>query len=117
MTQSSRFYEVQKYFTWTNHVYSGAMIVINEDYYQTMPEDIQAILNEEGALAGDLQIKWNRENVDKAIKIMEDYGVTVSEITPELKTAFEDAAKKVWDQFKSEYDTSAMDYIFNNLSQ
>lgn len=117
LTQSSRFYEVQKYFTWTNHVYSGAMIVINEDYYQTMPEDIQAILNEEGALAGDLQIKWNRENVDKAIKIMEDYGVTVSEITPELKTAFEDAAKKVWDQFKSEYDTSAMDYIFNNLSQ
>lgn len=115
LTQSNRFYEVQKYFTWTNHVYSGAMIVVNEDYYQKLPEDIQQVLSEEGEAAGKLQVQWNRENVAHAVKVMEDAGVIISSINPEMDAAFKQAALKVWDRFKDQYKKEAMNYIFENL--
>jgi len=117
LTASSKFYEVQTHFTWTNHVYSGGGLGINEKFYQSLPKEYQAIIAEEGAIAGSNQIKWNRENVATCIKTMEAYGTKISELTPEMQEIFKTAATKVWEQFKDKYDAEAMDYIFKNLGK
>jgi len=115
LTVTQKFYEVQDYFIWTNHVYSGCAITINEDYFKTLPEDIQQILMEEGERCGELAIKWNREDIDGYVKVMEDYGLTIMDLSEELKEEFKKASKKVWEQFADEYDDDVMEKIFQEL--
>jgi C4-dicarboxylate-binding protein DctP len=112
-----KFYEVQKYFYMTNHVYSGAAISINEDFWKTLPGDYQTILSEEAKTAGLTQIDNNRANVQKCIDKMKNAGVNVVlDLPDQLVTDFKTAAKKVWEQFRDKYDSEAMDYIFKNLA-
>lgn len=115
LTVSQKFYEVQDYFIFTNHVYSGAAITINEEFYSTLPEDIQQILIEEGERCGELSISLGRERIGEYVKTMEDFGVDVSELSDELQTEFKKAAMKIWDEFRGDFDPATMDKVFEVL--
>ncbi len=117
LTVDGGFYEVQKYFYMTNHVYSGAAISINEDFFQTLPEEYQIILTEEAKTAGLAQIRDNRANVEGAVKKMQDSGMNVVlDLPGSLKDDFKTAAHVIWEEYGGQYDSDAMDYIFDNLS-
>ena len=57
---SSKFYEVQKYLTITNHLYSPTALLISLDFYLSLPEDLQAIVDEAGVEAA----AYEREQCD-----------------------------------------------------
>lgn len=117
LTVDGGFYEVQKYFYMTNHVYSGAAIAVNEDFFQSLPEEYQSIIAEEADTAGKTQINENRANVAAAVKKMQDSGMNVVLVLPDALTDdFKAAAHAIWEQFGNQYDSDAMDYIFNNLA-
>lgn len=118
LTVDGGFYEVQDYFYMTNHVYSGAEIAINEDFFQSLPEEYQQILEEEAQAAGWKQIEDNRANVQAAIEKMENSNITVVlDLPADLTKDFEEAALDIWEQFSDQYDQEAMDYIFENLAE
>ena len=48
---SAKLFEVQKYLSLTAHIYSPVVVMIAEDFYQSLPEDLRAILDEEVAIA------------------------------------------------------------------
>lgn len=117
LTVDGGFFEVQKYFYMTNHVYSGAAISMNEEYFQTLPEEYQIIITEEAKTAGMTQIRENRANVEGAVKKMQDSGMNVvSDLPAALKDDFKTTAHFVWEEYGGQYDTEAMDYILNNLA-
>ena len=43
---ASNFYEVQKYLTLTGHTYSPWPVVINEEFYDGLPKDLQKIVKD-----------------------------------------------------------------------
>lgn len=110
-TESQRFHEAQDHYTWTNHVYSAAPIVINDDFYQSLPEDIRAIIDEEGARVAALQVEWNRADVQGAIERMEADGIEVHELSPAAVTRFREVAQEVWAEFAPQYDAAVMERI------
>ncbi len=58
---ASKIYEVQKYLSLTGHAYSPTNILIGDKLYQSMPADLQKIINDAAKNAG----AWNRDFAEK----------------------------------------------------
>jgi tripartite ATP-independent transporter DctP family solute receptor len=58
---ASKIYEVQKYLSLTGHVYSPTLIMINDKLYQSMPKDLQEIID----TAAKNAAAWNRTELEK----------------------------------------------------
>ena len=108
LTASSRFYEVQDHFTSTSHVYSGAALTINEEFFEDLPADIQAIIAEEGEKAAAMQLRENRADVSAATERMKQAGIQFHELSPEARGRFLVVAKEVWQEFADQYDPELM---------
>ena len=96
---TDKFYEVQDYMTLTKHSYTVQMIGISEAYFQTLPEDVQQILIEEGHNL-ELRNREKLEEIDNAQleelkKVMDVY-----ELTDEEYEAFRTVASTSWDAAK-----------------
>ena len=73
---SSKFYEVQKYMCLDGHTYGAESILINLDYYNNLPAEIQTAIDEAAQLQ---QIK------DAGVIVCEDPDITsFQEATAEL---------------------------------
>src|SRR5699024_928201 len=46
LVYTMKFYEVQDYMTLSNHTFAPIITVMNKDYYESIPEDLQEILQE-----------------------------------------------------------------------
>ena len=97
---TEKFYEVQDYMTTTKHSYTCQMLGMSEAYFQSLPEDVQQILLEEGRNV-ELRNREELEAIDNAQleelkKVMDVY-----ELTDEEFTAFRDAASVAWDDAKA----------------
>jgi TRAP-type C4-dicarboxylate transport system substrate-binding protein len=89
----AKVYEVAKYVIMTNHLYTAATVVIDEKYYQGLPQDVRQAIDE---AAKELE-PWQRQMVidisSTAFKTVEEKGMTILEFdTKELR----EAVKPVW---------------------
>ncbi len=97
LVYASKFYEVQKYYSITDHTYSVMAILMNKKFFNDLPEDIQKILT---TGAETHLVKYQRElerseNADY-IKKLESTGMKVNFITPENHAKFVEAVKPVY---------------------
>ncbi len=104
-----KFYEVQKYITKTNHVYSPWPVLINPDVYNRFSDDDKKLLNSafEHATAyqRDLAIKAD----EKAAAAMT--GVTITELTPEEHAAFANKMGPIHDIVKKKIGNEIVDKV------
>lgn len=97
LTYATRFYEVQKFYSLTNHTYSIMAILMNKEHFNKLPADIQKIIQDG---ADEWLIKYQRqlesdETADYVKKLAEK-GMQVNEITPENMAKFVEAVKPVY---------------------
>ncbi len=96
---ASRFYEVQKFYSITNHTFSIMPILMNKEFFEGLPAELQAILQKG---ADEWLIKYQREleasETADYIKRLEEKGMTVNFITPENHAKFVEAVKPVYDK-------------------
>lgn len=97
----SKFQEVVKYLSITNHVYSINACVINSKFYEGLTADQQKII------ADGVKIKlvdYERElegNADAdSLQKLKDAGMVVNEVTPENMQLFRDAVKPMYAEYK-----------------
>lgn len=117
LTYNQRFYEAQSFYTDTRHAYSGAALVINEDFYQSLPNDIRTIIDEEAKRTALIQLEGARQDRIAAIDAMRDAGLTMLEPSDELKATFRQVAQEVWEESRSRYDAEVMEQIIGTFSQ
>ena len=105
----SKFYEVQKYVTLTGHVYGPHIVLINKKLFDSFPAEDQEIIlaaaKESAVYQRALNRKMNSEFVDNLKKA----GVTVTELTPEQKKAFQDAVASVYVTWEPKIGQELMD--------
>ena len=97
---SSKFYEVQKHLTMTNHGYLGYLIAVNPSFWSGLPDDVrtelEAIVSEVSLWANQQAKIINKDGLDKIIASGR------SEVTPltdqELKV-WQQKMRSVWDKF------------------
>lgn len=98
--RSKRFHEVQRYMTVSAHGYLGYAVITNASFWESLPVDVRAILEEGLAEA----TRWMRENAARIneidLRLIRESGqVRVHVLTDEEKRAWMDAMDPVYDLF------------------
>lgn len=97
------FQEVAKNVVRTGHILAVSMWVCGESFYQTLTEEQQQILAECADEAGLYNNELQDEAEADALQILEDAGVTVTDLTDEQKAAWIEAG-----QYFYQNDTAAL---------
>lgn len=105
---SQRFYEVARYITLSQHVYSPLWLAAGERSWKALSPDDQKAIERAAKEAGD----WNRNEVrandDKLLAEMTSKGAQISK--PDL-AVWRKASESVYDKARAEYGKDAVDQM------
>ena len=112
-----KFYEVTKYITLTNHVFGAYAFIINDDVYNKLPSDLQAILKSEVEKWEKVERKMNQDQEISGRKTIEEYGVKVTELTDAQYAEFQKLAKPVTEGYRDTIGADIYDLLMEKLNQ
>lgn len=95
---SAKFQEVQKYLSITGHVYTPAYVLVAEDHYSKLPENVRAVLEECGSSTQDFVYEQAAKLEDELLGVIKAAGVEVNNADND---AFIKASKPIYDEFAS----------------
>jgi tripartite ATP-independent transporter DctP family solute receptor len=106
LIEQQKFYEVQKYVSLSNHIWSGYWLLMNPDAWKRLPPDVQALFTRElNAAAVEARADTNRLNSSVADKLrrrgMQFNPVEVDGFKKKLVDA------KYYDRWKAEFGPKA----------
>jgi len=93
---SSKFYEVQKYMTVTNHVYSPWIVTASKKWWDQLSKDEQKVLMDAAKISRDFERKDTRDEAAKAVGDLKAKGMQVNELSPAESTRMRDKLTKVY---------------------
>jgi len=108
---TSKFYEVQKYCTLDGHVYGTAVIMMNANLFNSLPDDLQQIVSEGAIKYRDAQRAMNKKMNNEMVSLLREEGMEVTELTPEQKQLFVDATIGIYDKYAEEIGKDMMELI------
>jgi C4-dicarboxylate-binding protein DctP len=107
---SSKFYEVQPYVSETNHGYIGYFVAVNQEFWQSLPSDLRAGLEQTLAEVTEWGNARSEEiNVEAKRKIVESGRSEVITLTPEQLAEWQAAMRPVWDRFRASIGAELVD--------
>ncbi|MEF7617522.1 TRAP transporter substrate-binding protein [Aquincola sp. MAHUQ-54] len=77
---SSKFYEVQKYLSITNHVYSPWIVTVSKKWWDGLSKDEQKVLRDAAVASRDFERKDTREEAAKALADLKAKGMQINEL-------------------------------------
>jgi tripartite ATP-independent transporter DctP family solute receptor len=77
---SSKFYEVQKYLTVTNHVYSPWIVMVSKKYWDQLSRDEKKVLMDAAKASREFERKDTRDEASKAMADLKSKGMQVNEL-------------------------------------
>lgn len=98
---SQKFHTVQSYMTESSHHYLGYVLVINNDFFESLPDDLKQVVTE----ASDEASSYNRKiaietNTADKQRILDEGEIQFTELSPEQRQAFKDqVVPQVWDEY------------------
>lgn len=100
---SSKFYEVQPYYTVTNHGYVGYLVAVNPAFWNELPDDLRAGLEE---IIADVTAWENAQsvtiNAESRAKLEASGRTQILELSREELAAWREAVQPVWRQFSGQ---------------
>lgn len=106
--EASRFYEVQDYLSLSGHVYTVGFLLMNEERFQDLPEEVQQALLDGGEKAFDATVAFGERADQSVIELVEENGMQVNEVDTE---AFIEASKPLWDMFTEDMSAEASELV------
>jgi tripartite ATP-independent transporter DctP family solute receptor len=79
---SSKFYEVQKYVSVTNHVYSPWIVLVSKKWWDGLSAAEKKVLMDAAKTSRDFERKDTREEAAKAVAELKGKGMIVNEVAP-----------------------------------
>jgi tripartite ATP-independent transporter DctP family solute receptor len=92
---SSKFYEVQKYLTVSNHVYSPWIVLVSKKWWDGLSKDEQKILADAAKASRDFERKDTREEGAKALAELKAKGMQINELPASEAGRMRDKLTKV----------------------
>src|SRR5690606_16335451 len=77
---SSKFYEIQKYLTVTNHVYSPWIVTVSKKYWDGLSKAEQKVLMDAAKKSRDFERRDTRAEADKALADLKAKGMQVNQL-------------------------------------
>ncbi|MBQ0933528.1 TRAP transporter substrate-binding protein [Ideonella sp. 4Y16] len=92
---SSKFYEVQKYLTVTNHVYSPWIVLVSKKWWDGLSKDEQKVLMDAAKKSRDFERQDTRAEAAKALDELKAKGMQINELTPAEAARMRDKLTRV----------------------
>lgn len=99
---SSKFYEVQKFLTVTNHVYSPWIVLASQKWWEQLSRDEQKVLLDAAQASRDYERKDTREEASKAVAELKGKGMLVNELPPAEAERMRNKLTQVYAQIGTE---------------
>lgn len=106
--QSTKFYEVQKYLSLTNHLYTVTYLLMAEDKFQALTEDQQAAVLAAGEAAEARSVELGIKADAEIVSFLEEAGMEVNEADVEAFTA---QSGQIWEDWAAEQGPDAQKLI------
>lgn len=106
---TNKFYEVQDYLTLTGHVYAAAIFLANNDFYNSLPEDLQELVMEASDEFKDEQRKLAQQQDTEFLDQLKAEGMQVNDLTAEQRDEFREAAQPVYKKYESQIGKDLID--------
>jgi tripartite ATP-independent transporter DctP family solute receptor len=92
---SSKFYEVQKYLSVTNHVYSPWIVLVSKKWWDGLSKDEQKVLMDAAKASRDFERKDTREEAGKALAELKTKGMQINVLSPAESARMRDKLTRV----------------------
>jgi TRAP-type C4-dicarboxylate transport system substrate-binding protein len=92
---SSKFFEVQKYLSVTNHVYSPWIVLVSKKWWDGLSRDEQKVLRDAAIASRDYERKDTRDEAGKALAELKAKGMQINELTPAESARMRDKLTRV----------------------
>ncbi|TQR21331.1 DctP family TRAP transporter solute-binding subunit [Psychrobacillus vulpis] len=99
---TNKFYEVQKYLTISSHVYAATILLMNNEFYNSLPTDLQELVVKTSEEYRTEQRKIAQEQDVEFLNSLKEEGMQVNELTEEQRNEFKEAVKTVYDKYVPE---------------
>ncbi|SFK09827.1 DctP family TRAP transporter solute-binding subunit [Succinivibrio dextrinosolvens] len=98
---SNKFYEVQKYISFTNHMADAWLVGINSKFFDKLDDKQKEAILKAGAEVQQWNVDMMAEQDKVALKSLTDNGMTANELTPEAQKAFVEVSKSCYPKFRA----------------
>ncbi len=106
---TNKFYEVQDYLTLTGHVYAAAILLANNDFYNSLPDDLQALVMEASEEFRDDQRELAQQQDVEFMEKLEAEGMQINDLTVEQRDEFRQAAQSVYKKYEDQIGKDLID--------
>jgi len=114
---SSKFYEVNKYVSATNHVYATNPVQISKRFWDKLSPAEQKLLHDAAIEAQDYQRVVSREASAKAVGELKAKGMAYNDIAPAELARMRAEVKPVHDKFAASYDPAVVTLFKSELER
>lgn len=108
---ASKFWDVQKHFSLTAHVYSPSPFLMSKKTFDAMPKEDQELFVKTAYEVAKFQRKVNRDAEEDKLKEIASKGVTV--VRDVDRESFKKAMAPIYDQFSDQFAKSDIEAIMN----
>jgi TRAP-type transport system periplasmic protein len=92
---SSKFYEVQKFLSITNHVYSPWIVLVSKKWWDQLSKDEQKVLRDAALASRDFERKDTRDEAGRALAELKAKGMQINELPPAEAARMRDKLTRV----------------------
>ncbi|MDR1884721.1 MAG: DctP family TRAP transporter solute-binding subunit [Synergistaceae bacterium] len=111
LVYTSKFYEVQKYYSLTGHIYAVAPFAVSEIFFRQLPEEYQKVVIEAGKVYTDMERKLTFEEEDNMLAELRKNGMEVNELSDAEKEVFKKQVMPVYDEFRDRVGDELMNAV------
>jgi tripartite ATP-independent transporter DctP family solute receptor len=114
---TSKFYEVQKYLSITNHAYTPFMVLYSKKMWDELSNDERKALSECAIVGRDEQRKVSRALSDKSLEKLKAQGMQVNELSPAEQARIREQAKVVYEKHAPTIGKEVVDKMMAALAE
>ncbi len=110
---SNNLYEQQDYVVETNHLPHLISLIVNDDFFQDLPENEQEILTQAAEIATEYAREQSDARIAEKVAVIEDSGTQIITLSDEMRQEIRDAAKGVYESIQNEINPE----IYNSYTE
>ncbi|MEW9053265.1 MAG: TRAP transporter substrate-binding protein [Neobacillus sp.] len=113
----SKFYEVQKHVSNTNHIYSPFVFLMSKSFFDGLTKEQQKIVQDAAIEAGKFERELNREANAKYLEDLQAAGVTYTEISPEAHAEMKELVQPVLDKYADKIGKDIVKEVYDAIEE
>ncbi|HEV7434440.1 MAG TPA: TRAP transporter substrate-binding protein DctP, partial [Pseudorhizobium sp.] len=114
---TSKFYEVQKYVTETNHAYTPFLFLFSKPIFDSYTAEEQAALRECAVVGRDEERKVIQDLNKKSLEKIKEAGLEVNVLSEEEQQRIREKSMVVYEKHKNEIGADVVDNILAKLEE